>query len=323
MTTINLFKPLDVSTPDFLARGFDGIVDIATSSRLRFIDSDHTLDILGSGLRFIDGELLPFGEIRRIDLFDALDETVELLDMVWSLLKILSYYNPLTDRWDLDGLHDYLFREADRVTGSAGNDRMAGRAGDDTLLGQSGIDVAAYSGQREDYALGGNASGWQVADRRGLEGTDTLVGVERLHFRDIGLALDLDGHAGSVARLVGTLFGPAALSRTDLVGAGLSLLDQGMSPLGLSAVALQSDAFVQQAGTGAALSNAEFVQLLHQNVTGQAPDGAALAHYTGLLDGAATTRPALALWASETAELAARIDLTGLADSGLAFSPLA
>lgn len=323
MTTINLFKPLDVSTPDFLARGFEGIVDIVSSSRLRFVDSGHTLDILGSGLRFVDGKLLPFGEIRRIDLFDALDETVELLDMVWSLLKILSYYDPITDRWDLDGLHDYLFREADRFTGSTGNDRMAGRAGDDTLLGQGGIDVAAYAGARQDYTLSETATGWQLADRRGRDGTDTLVDVERLHFSDIGLALDLDGHAGTVARLVGALFGPSGLARAELVGAGLQLLDQGSSPLELAGLALQSDAWAGHAGASGALSNAEFVRLVHQNVTGQAPDGAALAHYSGLLDRGDTTQAALALWASETPDLALRIDLTGLADSGLAFSPAA
>ena len=128
---------------------------------------------------------------------------------------------------DLDGLHDYLFREADRFNGSAGDDRMAGRAGDDTLLGQAGIDVAAYGGTRQDYTLTETATGWQLADRRGRDGTDTLVDVERLHFSDTGLALDLDGHAGSVARLVGTLFGPAGLARTDLVGAGCDEAGRG------------------------------------------------------------------------------------------------
>ena len=44
---------------------------------------------------------------------------------------------------------------------------------------------------------------------QGRDGTDTLERVERLHFADYAVALDLDGAAGATARLLGAVLGDA------------------------------------------------------------------------------------------------------------------
>ena len=103
---------------------------------------------------------------------------------------------------------------ADRLSGGAGNDLLVGLdgddqlwglGGDDVLVGGGGRDTAYYSGLRSTYALrtgAGNlyltVSDGSAAD--GLEGRDTLIGVETLSFRNgetvsiaSPIALDLDG----------------------------------------------------------------------------------------------------------------------------------
>ena len=126
--------------------------------------------------------------------------------------------------------------QADELTGTVGRDTMAGLAGSDTLTGLAGnddldggagIDVAVYGGQRAVYGVHRTAGGWSVIDNVGADGNDGLTGIERLQFSDARLALDLDGNAGSVARLLGALFGGQALEDSVLVGQYLSLLDNG------------------------------------------------------------------------------------------------
>lgn len=317
MSTWTLSKALDITSFDFLSLGSDAVADVLSSNHYRESLGGLTLDLFGDGLRYSHGELLPFGEISRIELFDSLEEGLQILDMVWSLLKILSYYNPITDRWDLDGLHDYLFREADWFDGSAGADRLAGRGGNDVLHGGAGIDVAEYRGARANFALTHSADGWQLVDTRGNEGTDTLVDVERLQFKDSGLALDLEGHAGTIVRLIGALFGKDALGRADLVGVGLALLDQGHSAEDVSALAVATDLFAQSAGSH---SNADFVRQVYRNVVGQEASQADIATFVQQLDSGSTTQGALALWASQTDLNAQQIDLAGLSQTGVAYA---
>jgi hypothetical protein len=317
MSTWTLSKALDLTSFDFLSLGADAVGEILKSDHYRESLGGLTLDIFGDGLHYSHGELLPLGDIFRIDLLDSLDEGLQILDMAWSLLKILSYYNPMTDRWDLDGLHDYLFKEADWFNGSSGDDWLAGRGGNDRLDGNAGIDVAEYRGARTDFTLKRTADGWQLADTRGHEGTDTLVDVERLQFNDSRVALDLDGHAGTVVRLIGALFGKQALDRADLVGAGLSLLDHGSSAEAVSALAAASDLFAQAAGSH---SNADFVRQVYRNVVGHDASDADIAPYVSQLDSGTTTQATLALWASETALNAQQIDLAGLSQTGIGFT---
>ena len=55
------------------------------------------------------------------------------------------------------------------------------------------------------------------------------VGIERLHLKDVSVALDTQGTAGQVAGLLAVLLGSAGLTHQGLAGAGLAALDAGMS----------------------------------------------------------------------------------------------
>ena len=86
---------------------------------------------------------------------------------------------------------------ADVFTGYAQNDTMTGGGGNDTLNGAGGIDTAAYSGNRSDYTVSNNAGTWTITDNRGIDGSDTLSGIEFAQFGDQTMALV--GNAAPVA----------------------------------------------------------------------------------------------------------------------------
>ncbi|MGE4242178.1 M10 family metallopeptidase [Ramlibacter sp.] len=82
---------------------------------------------------------------------------------------------------------------ADTLQGNDAANRLEGRDGDDRLSGGAGVDVAVFSAAFRDYDIARVAAtgGWTVADReRGRDGTDTLVGMERVRFADGEFALD-------------------------------------------------------------------------------------------------------------------------------------
>lgn len=209
---------------------------------------------------------------------------------------------------------------SDTLAGGPGNDLLIGGGGFNSLDGGAGLDTAGFAGNRASFRVtrsshAGEAH-YQVSGASGQ--ADTLIGIERLLFSDIGLALDLQGHAGEAARLIGTLFGPQRLADARLVGQWLAVLDQGASLSQALGQALHSTDYLRAAGS---TSNRDFVTLVYTNVVGVAPGAAELAHFVGLLDRGEHTQTSLALLAAELDLTAQRVDLVGLGATGLEFLP--
>lgn len=199
----------------------------------------------------------------------------------------------------------------DSITGLAGRDILTGGGGNDTLDGGAGIDTAVYAGLRASYTVTG--SGASLGVQSAGEGTDVVVGVERLQFSDVNLAFDLDGQAGLTARLLGTVFGSAYVGNPALVGLGLELLAGGMSFDALMQLALD-------VRFGAGASNEVVVAGLYANVIGVVPDAAAIAPFVDLIESGAMSQAGLAVIAANTPYAATAIGLDALAASGLAFT---
>jgi Ca2+-binding RTX toxin-like protein len=77
----------------------------------------------------------------------------------------------------------------DTITGAAGNDTIQGATGDDSIDGGDGTDMARYAGNLANFTLTrtteGGVSVITVVDTTvGGEGTDRLVGIEKLSFAD-------------------------------------------------------------------------------------------------------------------------------------------
>ncbi len=203
----------------------------------------------------------------------------------------------------------------DVLQGSGGDDVLQGGAGDDLLQGGAGIDTAVYAQARSQYTLAQHAA--RISG--GTEGSDLLQQVERLRFSDTSVAIDLAGNAGSTAQILRALFGSAALSNKGFVGAGLSLFDGGMSYADVVALAIATPEFEQLAGSH---SNAAFVTTVYRNVVGVAPTAAERDSFVAQLDNGTYTQTSLGVMAAQIALNAQGVEITGLADTGIAFTPV-
>jgi hypothetical protein len=193
----------------------------------------------------------------------------------------------------------------------AGNDVVfdTNHAAAASIDGGLGLDTAVYSGHRSEYTVERTASGISVTTT-GLH--DSLKNIERLQFSDGKLALDLDGHAGTVAKFIGAVFGAPSVQNAAFVGIGLGLLDAGRSEDAVMQLALD-------AKLGAGASNAAVVTMLYENLAGSSIPAAALADYTDQIARGDFTQVGLARMAADLPLNAAHIGLAGLAANGLAY----
>jgi len=212
----------------------------------------------------------------------------------------------------------------DTLLGLAGNDTLVGGNGDDRLEGGAGIDTAVYSYPASSYSMKLSAqpatitySGpiTQIFPPPPTEGTDTLVGVERLKFSDKSLALDIEGNAGTTAKILGAVFGKTAVANKAYAGIGLHYLDNlGYSYEQLIGLAIN-------AALGPTPTHGQVVDLLYKNVVGVLPDAATKAMFVSMLDRKEQTIGSLGVLAAETDLNKANVDLVGLAKTGLEYEP--
>jgi hypothetical protein len=188
----------------------------------------------------------------------------------------------------------------------------ASGSGTATIDGGAGIDTVFFGGTLGSYSITHNSGGSVTVS--GNSQTANMVNVERLHFSDIGMALDMNGHAGTVAKLISAVFGQSYLSNSQYVGIGLNLMDSGMSETALADLAVHTVLFQQLAGT---TSNTDFVKLVYHNVVGVDPGPGELATYVGMLDSGQQTQASLAVIAAEASQN--QVHLVGV-QGGIDFS---
>lgn len=204
----------------------------------------------------------------------------------------------------------------DTLDGGAGNDVLSGGRGDDILHGGTGIDTGRFAGTSGNYVLEHmEDGGWVVRDLGAqTEGRDLAYGVERLLFDDGPWALDIDGHAGLTARVLGAVFGAESVANEAYVGIGLQLLDGGMSEPALMQLALE-------ARLGAtAVTPANVVNLLYSNLFGTLPDAATRQGFVDLINAGSFSMVSLGLAAAESEWNLENIGFAGLYEQGLAYT---
>ncbi|MBK6296467.1 MAG: hypothetical protein IPF55_21355 [Rhodoferax sp.] len=239
-----------------------------------------------------------------LDLGGAIDKVIASVS--FSLAAYVENLTLAAAAGNLSGLGNAL----DNVLiGNEGHNSFTGAGGNDNIDGGAGADTAVYSASRSNYTWAKTSTGFTVVDSTGAEGTDTLSGIERLHFSDTKLAYDLDGHAGQTAKLLGAVFGVAYVTNKQYVGIGLQLLDGGMSYEQLASLAVEV--------TGKT-SHAEVVSLLWNNLFGAAPTTAQVAPGVALLDGGMTVGT-LTVLAADSSLNTENIGLVGLGQSGIEF----
>jgi hypothetical protein len=226
---------------------------------------------------------------------------------------------PGSNGLNLNGLvATQLYREhaaSPNVTGTAGNDQFATTGADNLFDGGAGLDTLVLSGARAGYTVTRTASGIQLHDGSGVDGTDTLVSIERVAFTDQALAFDVDGIAGQAYRVY-----QAAFARTpDAGGLGfwMSAMEKGLA---LHSVA---EGFVASAEFksvyGASPTNTEIISRFYQNVLHRAGEADGIKFWVSVLDTKAATVADVLMGFSESPENQA--GLVGVMSDGMAYVP--
>jgi hypothetical protein len=81
------------------------------------------------------------------------------------------------------------------IVGTTGNDSYSATSGTYTIDGGTGIDTVVWNLTSSNYQLTPTTTGWQVTNKNGLDGSSTLVNIERLNFTDRTVILDSQAHA--------------------------------------------------------------------------------------------------------------------------------
>ena len=128
---------------------------------------------------------------------------------------------------------------------------------------------------------------------------------ELLEFNDKHIALDLDGNAGKTIKLLGALLGKEEATNKTYVGAGLKLLDDGMTYGQLMQVALD-------VVLGANPSSLSVVDLIWTNIVGPPTAADNLPQYSALIDNGTYT-------AADHSLNTTNVDLVGLSQTGVEY----
>lgn len=185
-------------------------------------------------------------------------------------------------------------------------------SGPDKATGTPFIDVFKQTSNHDANQIVKLSDGhWQIQNKANPTNTDTLVNVERVNFNDVSLALDVSGPAGLVAKILGAVFGPAAVKNSSYAGIGLAYLDSGMSYQELAKLA--SDA--------AGLNSPDaVVSTLWKNVVGFTATQSDKAPYIKQLNDGMSIGE-LVTSAADSSLNAQSISFTDLSNTGLSFIP--
>jgi len=134
----------------------------------------------------------------------------------------------------------------------------------------------------------------------------------RYPFQDRKVALDLEGNAGTTAKILGAVFGKESLSNKNYVGIGLHFLDAGWTYDNLAGLALDA---------AGAKTNDQIVSLLWTNVIATKPTTADKQPFIALLENGMTAG-ALAHLAADSSYNITNINLVGLAQTGIEYIPM-
>jgi hypothetical protein len=153
---------------------------------------------------------------------------------------------------------------------------------------------------------------WKLVNLKITNEVDYLVEIDRVLFKDTSLALDINGNAGTTAKILGAVFGKDSLANKQYVGIGLNFLDAGWTYDKLAGLALDAVG---------AKTNDQIVSLLWTNVIGTKPTAADKQPFIALLDNGMSAG-ALARLAADTSINTTNINLVGLAQTGIEYIPV-
>jgi hypothetical protein len=142
----------------------------------------------------------------------------------------------------------------DSIAAGSGNAIIVGGAGNDTIDGGAGTDTAVYLGSKAAFAVSRTAGGFEVLDRVGIEGRDTLTNVEKLQFSDGAIDLTVAAPTVALGNLAAYGNGNKVLTGAAQGGATVHIFNGGISVGSVVADAAGVWKFDAGAMTGASYS---------------------------------------------------------------------
>ena len=203
---------------------------------------------------------------------------------------------------------------SDKVVSLEIPDKFLNTPSKDNFDGGPGIDTVVYEGPVSNYVVLPGVTGIEVGSANYSEGSDWLLGIERLQFKDKGLAFDVEGHAGIAAKTLGLVFGQEAVNVPKYMGICLDYLDNKQ----MSAVQLMHEALAVRLGADAQ-NTEKLVSFLYERLTGSVPIQSEKDKYVSWITSGAYTADTLAVFASELSLNPVVIQLMGMSATGIAF----
>ena len=185
------------------------------------------------------------------------------------------------------------------------------------LQAQQALIPTPFGGASTEFTVAKAADKITAASTLATNVSYTLADHERVVFTDKAIAYDAAGRAGDVYALLAAALGTADV--TDAyTGIGIHLADAGWTNKQLAEALLATDVYKTDAG---GVSTETFIKHVYKNVTGS---DATLANVTELTNWMAANQYSQAdvlVIASELAAFETAIGLTGLATTGIEYTP--
>ena len=198
-----------------------------------------------------------------------------------------------------------------------------GRVGDGVVdvsvdvTGTTGVDTYTVPGASTEFTTTKATDKITLASTLATNVTYTLADHERVVFTDKGIAYDATGRAGDVYALLAAALGTADVTNA-YKGIGIYLADNGWTNKQLAEALLATDTYKTDAG---GVSQETFIKHVYKNVTGTDATLADVTALTNWMEGNHYSQADVLVIASELASFETAIGLTGLATTGIEYTP--
>jgi len=199
-----------------------------------------------------------------------------------------------------------------------------GRVGDGTIdiavdvTGTTGVDTYTMGGASTEYTITKTANNIELDSTLATNVEFNLADHERVVFTDKAIAYDAAGRAGDVYALLAAALGTADVTKA-YTGVGINLADKGWTNKQLAEALLNTDVYKTDAG---GVSNETFIKHVYKNVFGTDATLTQVTDYTTWMTNSKLSQADVLVAASELSTFETAIGLTGLATTGIEYTPI-
>lgn len=217
--------------------------------------------------------------------------------------------------WSNELVNQHIYKAnfgGESLLGSTTTDYFYPRNGKNIFDGNAGIDSMHVSDSIKNYTMRKNLDEWTFNSKLKISDSISIKNIERVYFPDVSIAIDLNGNAGTTAKILGAVFGKESLSNKNYVGIGLHFLDAGWTYDNLAGLAIDA--------TGAKTYD-QIVSLLWTNVIGSKPTANDKVPFIAMLENGMSPG-ALVQLAADSSFNITNINLVGLTQTGIEYIPV-